>query len=74
MEHLYRSRCERSRSQYQFLILRSAERTSRRMKAGLSASRFETRASGALLRVRVDQHNNLEVPDRAAARLVRNDL
>ena len=41
----------------QFLIpmrcARSAERASRRMKAPLVASPFETRADGALLRVRV---------------------
>jgi hypothetical protein len=36
-----------------FLILRSAERASRRMKARLVASPFETRAKGALLRVRI---------------------
>ena len=40
---------------YQFLILRSAERASRRMKAPPVASPFETRADGALLRVRVNR-------------------
>jgi hypothetical protein len=47
--------CERSDPHRPFLILRSAERASRRMKARLSASPFETRADSALLRVRVYQ-------------------
>ena len=38
----------------QSLILRSAERASREMKAPAVASPFETRADGALLRVRVE--------------------
>src|SRR5262249_48010766 len=46
-------RAKRSNPVCQFLILRSAERASRRMKAPLVALPFETRAVGALLRVRV---------------------
>jgi hypothetical protein len=56
---------------FQFLILRSAERASRRMKARLVASPFETRADGALLRVRVERllmtnHHMLSRPARPA--------
>jgi len=45
--------CAARQQDCQILILRSAERASRRIKARLVASPFETRAKGALLRVRV---------------------